>query len=310
MKLKYFRAIKMEKKLDSRLFFWLQIGVVTLFLGRAWQYLYWDAPYRVLLWDENWMRPIIESIFNLSWESYVTNLKIDQGIQNFIRATGILFLIAAFAAIFIKKWKKVAFVMLWMGAINLAFLAFLLSKDRFFQIPQFFEYSLQWSAPVFLIFFYKKESLTLRLFLWMKIATALTFICHGIYAIGLGNVQRAFEFTQMTISILHTDESGAILFLKIVGILDLLVGLLLFLPGKISLIAAGYLTFWGGVTTAARIYAHFSPEQFSVLLFQFVHEALYRCVHFIVPAMLFMKMRNNVQQELKENQKINNPSMT
>lgn len=277
----------------KRLFLLLQIAVVAVFLGRAWQHLYWDAPYRVLLWDEDWMKPIIEGIFGISWEDYVTNLNIDKGIQQFIRIAGGFYVLCAFAAIFIQKFKKISIVLLWIGAGSLAFLAFLYAKDRFFQIPQFLEYALQWSAPVFLIAFYKNETLTPKLVFWMKIATTLTFICHGMYAIGMGNVQQAMEFTQMTISILHIDEHNAILFLRIAGLLDFLVGVLIFLPGRTGRIALIYCIVWGFLTTIARVWANFYPAQFPTFLLQTLHESLYRFPHFMIPMILFLYLKRS-----------------
>lgn len=291
----------MQKNSLTQYFLWLQIAVVAVFLGRAWQHLYWDAPYRVLLWDEDWMKPIVQGIFGISWEAYVTNLKVDQVIQNFIRITGIFYVFVALAAIFILRLKKMAVGMLWMGAISLAFLAMLYAKDRFFQIPQFLEFALQWSAPIFLIFYYQKQEFSTQLLFWMKIATALTFSCHGIYAIGLGNVQRATEFTQMTIGIIHTDEANAIMFLKVVGILDMIAGVLIFVPGRIGIFALAYCFFWGFITTMARIWANFYLEQFTTVLSQSLHESLYRFPHFIIPMVLFwyQNEQTRISQSLK-----------
>lgn len=291
----------MQKKYFSKSFLLLQIAVVAVFVGRAWQHLYWDAPYRVLLWDEDWMKPIIEGVFEISWEKYVTNLNIDQGIQYFIRFTGGYYVLGAVAAIFIQKFKKIAIVILWIGASSLAFLAFLYAKDRFFQVQQFLEYALQWSAPAFLILIYKKKALTPKLIFWMKIATAFTFICHGMYAIGWGNVQRAMEFTQMTISILHISESNAILFLRVAGLLDFLVGVLIFLPGKVSTSALAYCVVWGFITAIARLWANFYPGQFPNFLLQTLHEGLYRFPHFLIPAIIFLYQTN----AMGENREIN-----
>ncbi|MFN7116886.1 MAG: hypothetical protein ACK4TA_08820, partial [Saprospiraceae bacterium] len=276
---------RMQEFWFKRLFLLLQIAVVAVFLGRAWQHLYWDAPYRVLLWDEDWMRPIVQGIFGWQWEDYVTSMPIDRGIQNFIRATGGYYIVAALAAIFINKWKKIAVIILWIGAVSLIMLALLYCKDKFYHIGQFLEYTLQWSSPLFLIWLYRRQAVGPQFLIWMKIAIALTFVCHGLYAIGY--YPRPGEFLEMSMVILNINEAGALLFLQIVGILDFVGSILLFLPAKISRVALWYLAFWGLVTTFARVLAPFQLGiSIDTILLQHLHESIYRMPHFLVPLAL------------------------
>ncbi len=273
----------MQRTSFNTLFLILQIATVAVFLGRAWQHLYWDAPYRVLLWDESWMRPIIEGIFQTKWEDYVTNLDVDKGIQTFIRCTGGFYVLCAIMAMLIQKFKKVAIIILWMGAASLFLLASLYAKDRFFQAAQLLEYALQFSTPVFLIILYKQQAVSQRLIFAMKIAIALTFTCHGMYAIGFGNAQRSVEFMNMTMSILHVSERGAVYFLKTVGILDIIASILIFLPFRIAVVALWYCVGWGMLTCIARMWSHFYLENWQGTLLQWLHESVYRFPHFLIP---------------------------
>lgn len=266
----------------KRLFQILQIAVVAVFLGRAWQYLYWDAPYRVLLWDEDWIKPIVQVIFGMQWEDYVTNLSIDKGIQVVIRLTGVFYLICALAAIFIQRWKPIARILLWVGAFNLVFLAALYCKDKFFHLGQFLEYTLQWSSPIFLIVLSQLQTVGRSFLFWLRVAIALTFVCHGLYAIGY--YPRPGDFLQMTIAILKINETGAMHFLQIAGLLDFMASVLIFLPGKIGKAALWYCVFWGLATTLARIVA---PLELGMsienVMLQSLHESVYRFPHFLVP---------------------------
>lgn len=288
----------MQKKNFDQVFILMQIAVVTVFVGRAWQHLYWDAPYRVLLWDEMWMKPLVEGIIGWKWEDYVTSLAVDRGIQRFIQVIGVFYIICALAGIFIRQWKRVAIVILWIGGFSLLFLAILYSKDKFFHLGQFLEYALQWSAPIFLLFMYQQQQVSRPLLFAMKTAIAATFICHGLYAVGY--YPRPGDFMQMTMAIMKVDETGAAQFLKIAGILDFIGGILLFVPGKIGKLALLYCVAWGFITSIARILAaQVFGTSFENMLLQTVHESLYRFPHFLIPLVVWLALN---RQNLRDTQ--------
>lgn len=289
----------------KRLFWILQIAVVAVFLGRAWQHLYWDAPYRVLLWDEDWIKPIVQGIFGMPWEDYVTSLSIDKGIQIFIRLTGVFYLICALAAIFIQRWKRVARILLWIGALSLIFLAALYCKDKFFHLGQFWEYTLQWSSPIFLILLAQNQIIGKRFLLWIRIAIALTFTCHGLYAIGY--YPRPGDFLQMTIAILKINETGAAHFLQIAGLLDFIASVLIFLPGKVGKTALWYCVLWGLATTLARIVAPLAlGMSFENVILQSLHECVYRFPHFLVPLFAAIALQKSTIPATSNRQNIGN----
>jgi len=41
----------------------LRISCCCLLVGRAWQHLFWDAPFRAFLWDEHLLQGIVEGFF-------------------------------------------------------------------------------------------------------------------------------------------------------------------------------------------------------------------------------------------------------
>lgn len=270
----------------KRLFLILQIAVVCLFLGRAWQHLFWDAPYRTLLWDEQWMKSIVQGLLQMDWQTYVRSPQVDQAIQNTIRITGVFYLLCAVAAIAINQLKKWAYRVLYLGSFSLVFLAFLESKEHFFYLGQFLEYTLQFACPVFLVLFHRKQTISHRLLFWMKIAMSITFIAHGLFAIGY--YPTPGYFVEMVMNIMGVGQETGVVILKIAAILDFIAGIIIFLPGKMALPGFIYMVIWGFGTTIARIWGYFHPEIFMQVLHQWVYQSLYRVPHFMVPLLALL----------------------
>lgn len=285
----------MNENLFRRTFLIVQIATVAVFWGRAWQHLYWDAPYATLLWDERWMRWLVENIFQTSWNEYVSTS--DGAIRTLVRAIGWFYLLGGFGAIFIRKFPKIIIPLLYAGSASLIILAALYAKEKFFHLGQFFEYTLQWSSALLLIALWRKQTFTARMAFWLKIAIALTFTCHGLYAIGY--YPRPGGFMEMTMNILHINDQQAVFFLKTAGVLDFLVSVLLFLPGRIGQIALAYCVFWGFFTTLARIWAHFYIEFFPNVFTQWLHESAFRFPHFLIPLIVLLWQMALNRQDLR-----------
>ena len=74
----------------------LKTCTFLVFIGRAYQYCFFDAPFRAFLWDESLLKTTIEGFFQISWNEYVTNLTVDYWIQYVLRWNGVFFVIADF----------------------------------------------------------------------------------------------------------------------------------------------------------------------------------------------------------------------
>ena len=269
-------------------FLLIQAAAVAVFLGRAWQYLYWDAPYRALFWDEAWMKGLVEPTLGITWREYVTSPQTDAFIQNLITGIGWFYLACALVALFVNRLGRVGRALLWLGAANLLFLAALYCKEKFFFIGQFFEYTLQWGAPVMLAILARNpdKPWTSRFMLFVKLAIALTFTCHGLYAVGF--YPRPGNFMDMVMNILPVNETGAIHFLNTAGALDFLLSFALFLPGRWPMAALAYASFWGLATSLARLWAYFHWAFWDSALNQWLHESVMRFPHFLVPMALLL----------------------
>ena len=274
-----------------RIFRIIQLATISVFAGRAWQHLYWDAPYRSLLWDEKWMKWPVEHLLGRSWDDYVTDVSTDQFIQQLIVGTGWFYVLCALVAVFVLSLGKWGRGLLWLGSASLVILAALYCKEKFFFIGQFLEYTLQFSTPVVLAIVSKRPKLdiTPRLFFFLKVAIALTFTCHGLYAIGY--YPRPGNFVSMTMAILHVNEAMAVDVLNVVGVLDFIASILLFLPGRWLYIGLGWAILWGFLTTLARIIAHFYLEIWDDVLLRWLHESVMRFPHFLVPIAVWVWSR-------------------
>ncbi len=262
----------------------IKISVFLIFIGRAWQHLFWDAPYRSFFWDEALLKPVIEGIFNTSWKDYVTSNTTDTTIQYIIRCNGVLYTIAAFAVLFIKEkikiWQKLPILI---GGISLIILSILMTKEKFYHVAQFFEHSIQFGLPFVLIYSYQKPINPKRLLTFLKILIAVTFFSHGLYAFGFYPVPG--KFVDMVIQIFGCSESIAITFLYIAGIIDFILAVLIFIP-KLAKYALWYAVVWGLLTAFARIVANFYIDFPLQSIHQNFHEVLYRLPHGLTPLAL------------------------
>lgn len=151
-----------------------------------------------------------------------------------------------------------------------------------YEIQNLLEHSLMLMTLV--VFAFHKEIKNLEFFL--KLLTALTFIGHGVYAIGLTGVP--LHFIEMTTSILPLSHSEAIQFLWVMGVLDILASILIFSKKKFLFYSLIYMIIWGFLTALARpIYSFGLNSGFGVIGF------FQRIPHFIVPLLLLRTYLSN-----------------
>jgi len=277
-----------NKLIFSNSFKLLKISVVFVFLGRAWQFIFWDAPFRTFFWNESLLKPFVENIIGIDWQTYANSPKLDVFIDSSVLAFGILYLLSAIAVIFYSKFERIAKYIIIAGGLGLLLLAFLLMSDRFYQLSQFFEYSIQFSIPFIFVFFHKNR-IQKHLILILKLLIAVVFIAHGLYAVGYYPVPG--HFLGMVIDILGFTEQGARNFLLAAGILDFVGAILIFVP-KLARYSLIYLAIWGFLTSFARLIAGFSFDFFWELLHLNLYQTIYRLPHGILPIIVLLKMKN------------------
>lgn len=267
--------------MSSKHFLLLKLTVISVFLGRAYQHIFWDVPYRTFLWNEKHVAPIIKSLFGLEWNEYANSLEVDGKIQFAIKSVGIFLLVLAIlVAILNKSNFKYLKVPIFIGGLIQILLALVFTKEAFFQLGQFFEYSLQFVPPFLLLYAYSSRFNLNHFYLIFKFTIGLTFFCHGLYALGFYPVPG--NFIDMTISILSVDENTARLFLQIAGVLDFLILIFIFIK-PLEFYTLFYAALWGFLTALARIVAHYDVDFMGQIMHQYTFETIVRLCNFLGP---------------------------
>lgn len=295
---------KHNKKLSIQKNLWFGVFVLSvffIFLGRGYQYIFWDAPYRVILWSENLMEPIINIFYN-SWDDYAKDIRLTNIIQYFIKVQGIIFVfLAVFLLWKINLFNKFCFRLLYLYAcLHIFLLSILNSLEHYGKIFSFLEHATQLSIPIlFYILLQKKESTEekeLLVLKWAKPAIAVTFLSHGIYALGFHPVPG--RFVDMTILILDCTETTARLFLQIAGMLDVVVAVGVFLP-KINKYIFLYAFFWGIATALARIWGYIEWDNLTHSIHTRLFLVLYRLPHGLLPLICYLIVSKNSSNSTK-----------
>ncbi len=265
-------------------FLLLSIAFVGVSIGRAYQCIFWDLPIRSLLWNETWMTTIVSGVLGLSWEEYLKHPSANGTIQGIVSSLGYLLLMTCIAAL-VGYRRIVTKLSLHLSFIILGFIALLYHLEKFQTAGQFFEYSLQFMTPL-ILWYYVKGGVTKSWLMLLKIATALTFISHGLYALGFYPVPAGF--VSMTMKILPMSQDAAISFLMLIGILDLIFSVGIFFKGLVFKISIWYCIVWGALTTSARMLANVDLSMFGSTLHQWWFESMYRLPHVIIPLVLYL----------------------
>lgn len=265
----------------------LQTAAFALLLGRAWQHLFWDAPYRELLWDEYWMKDLVSLVFGLSWSEFVGNPLYDERIRLFSQGIGYFYLLSAGAALGINWFPKIARRILNTSGVALLILALIVWKEYSWQIGQLLEHSLQWATPLLLAASSKRSIPEQWVRYGARAAISATFIGHGLYALGYYPVPG--NFLEMTMRSLPIEENPARQFLFVIGILDMLAAVGVVWPKRFKTALFTYLVCWGLLTSLARVWSYFSFDFFENWVQMWIHELLMRFPHFLVPWFLWKK---------------------
>lgn len=267
-------------------------GSLLLLLARAWQYIYWDSPLRVLVWDEDAFSGVVQRL-GWTWSDWVTSERVGEWISQWTVGLGILMLLGVASLLLwrLSKWNSLMSGMLFISVAVLLFHAILNTKGNYWRIGHFAELSLQWFTPVLFWLMLRRQEQYKLIDYALRITIALTFIGHGLYAYGYYPVPGHFQ--QMMISGFGVSNSQALLLLKLAGILDFIAALLIFLPkGRIRDAALLYIIVWGFLTALARIWSHTDTSSLNYLFTHWIPQFFVRSEHFLVPIALLLWSRS------------------
>ena len=288
----------------------LKLSVFFVFFGRAYQFMFFGAPFRAILWDESFMSPIVENLTNYTWFEYATSLEVNYWIEFFTKVCSFLFLVGAITALF---WEKINAIRLkktiiYIGIGILFFMALSIAKDKNYDILQIFELFIQISIPLALLFVKQTEKAQFKkIKTILKVALSVTFIAHGLFAIGF--IYYPANFVDMTIGILGVTESQAKVFLSVAGVLDVTVAILIYFP-KTTKIALSYELIWGLLTAFARVVFGFNSNFILDSIHDSLYGTIYRLPHGLIAGIIFMIMLKTSKEKIEEEPNPNFNPMT
>jgi len=264
----------------------LRLSAFFVFFGRGWEHLMWDAPFRAVLWDQKLMEGLITSVTGMTWKEYATSPTVNFIIDSSIKLVGLVYLICAIVSLTIKARHKKLGTLLWVGAFFLIILSFLFYKNKFYKFGQFIEYSCQMFSPIFLILFFIYNIQIRKLHFLLKIAIALTFIGHGLYALGIyvtPGIWTDMAMSSLNFIGLYPSEVRVENIIYIAGILDIILAVGIFFPNKWSIPFIVWAAIWGLLTALSRVigFMNFDPSWHT--LFQWLPQTIMRLPHALIP---------------------------
>jgi hypothetical protein len=287
----------MKKKPNKPASVVLIIATLAVLLGRAYQHFFFEAPYRAFFLHEESFGWAIKAFSDLKWIDYSTSLYTDLAISRYGRTVGWILLLAAVSILFIKsrlKWLPTFLLLL--SSLFLLFMAYNYHLDKGYQFAQILEYSAQVFTPALLVLYLVAEKRGAADF-FIRILISLTFLGHGLYALGLYPVPG--HFVHMVITNLGVSNSQAVTLLHIAGWLDVGVAIGVFIPSlkKYWLV---YALIWGFLTALARLttYVPFN-HMFGIAIHQMGYEFLIRWPHFLLPLAGLLLHKRQQTSEVK-----------
>jgi len=269
------------------------VSAALALAGRSYQHLLFEGPYRAFFLDEHYFGYWQELFSEQSWLDFVNSHLVDQRIRIYTRVMGILWLATAVAFLFFRRLSaKVSWSLAILSSLGLLFYGACSYLNMGYQSAQWIEHAAQILMPVLAVWVQGDRSAGTAWLLVAKVAIALTFIGHGLYAMGYFPVPGNFVY--MTHTILGTSDEVSKDFLYVAGILDLLAAALLFVP-RADRIALLYCALWGFLTALARPVTYLLPNHlFWLTVHQTTFEFLVRIPHFMLPLLAWGYLRIGV----------------
>lgn len=294
---------------SSHIELYLRIAAFAVLLGRAWEHIFFNPPIHALLWNHNLTGWFIEGVLGIAWNDFLTTPGYDDVTTIFTQGIGIFYASMAILCLFSEFKSKAIQGLTLFSAFLLTVLSFMEMLDKFTTWGQLFEHSCQALAPVLLLLFLRSAILSrANLILLLKVIVALTFIAHGLYAIGF--YKQPSVFVHMIRNTTGLSYATTIVLLKGIGLADIIGGLLLFYPNKrIVKIAVLHLVFWGFITAFGRTLGLLNWDQFTLSFQQSWYQTLYRLPHGFIPLALYGLIYNLAPAAI-ENNKWSSPFKT
>lgn len=283
-----------ESKPDKLLVLCLRLGAFLCFAGWTWVHWYWEAPYGVLLWQDSTFE--LATRFGISWDQFVGTGADDGVVQNWIAKIWWLFLICSALTLTVRKKSWIQMAGLFLGSMLLVLLSYAKYVSSQCQLPVLLEHGGQVLIPILLVLalaFGVRHRVTV---VTAVIALIMTFAGHGSFAVGFWPTPG--NFFAMTTVILGVEYPTAKSLLLVAGVLDFILCIGICIP-TFRRASAMYAVFWGFATSIARPLAGMSRELNYWGADQFIHEAILRAPHFLIPLYLYCVWKLPARRELQ-----------
>jgi hypothetical protein len=237
------------------------------------------------------MQGTVQFVLGIDWQTYATSPAIAAAIATLIKAFGVFYAVCGVATLLCTPTRRWAQVILVLGALSLTFLAYCYYRDKLYRLGEFGEYCTQFSLPLLFVFWVRGTFSRDSLLNAFRIGVALTFTCHGLYAIGF--YPTPGEWITMTTTLTGLGDTDSLRLLRVAGVLDFVAAALIFAPFRsVALPALAYTAFWGLATAIARSATFVRWENLSDSTAQWLHESLMRLPHATIPLVLILALRH------------------
>jgi hypothetical protein len=248
---------------------------------------------------------LVFRIFDVPMEAIYANGQPTLAFLLFLNITGLILLSTAFLSAYhiiqsrtISKWWNILYVLSGIIIIAHAFASYVDSKLHY-NVP--IEYVTRIAIPFLClaVAIYQKNIIQTQKLIGrsLPIIIGLTFFAHGIYAVNFLPIPQ--DFMLMTTNILKTPRDISLQFLFVIGIIDLLLLIGIFVP----YIRKGFVLYaiiWGFLTAIARLVGHYDPTAILNFLNVWIPEFLVRSGHFLLPLAYWYFMTNQPVIKKKE----------
>lgn len=275
-----------ESKHDNLPIACLRLGAFLCFAGWTWEHYYWEGPYGVILWHDSTFE--LATRFGVTWEEFVGSGADDGLVQIWISRMWWLYLACTVLTLTVRKKSWIQMSGLVAGSGLLVVLSYTEYVAAQCQLPMFIEHGGQMLMPILLVMALAIGGRRRITVIIAVLALIMTFAGHGSYAIGLWPTPGSF-YAMMSL-VLGVEYPTAQALLRTVGVIDFLVCIGICIPCT-RRASALYATVWGFLTAIARPIAGMSWELNYWGADQFLHEAVLRAPHFLIPLYLFLIWR-------------------
>lgn len=275
----------------------LILSSIAVLLGRAYQHLFFEAPYRAFFLSEVHFGWAVSFFTQSKWIDYATSLLTDLAILRYGHTVGIIFLMTALSLFLLgTKLKLVPAFLLGVSTILLFFMAYSYHLDMGYQTAQLLEYTAQVFTPLLLALHVTAKQKK-RTDFGISLLISLTFLGHGLYATGLYPIPG--HFVHMVILNLGLSNSQAVHLLHVVGWIDVGVAIGVFIP-RIKKYWLVYALAWGFLTSLARLTTYVPlNHMFGIAIHQMGYEFLIRWPHFLLPLAGLLLHQNRKVSKVK-----------